>query len=241
MRRRSQSEPTGGGGSAADIVTGRGFDRLVNFTDAVVAIAVTVLVLPLTSLTRVGSQQTVWDLIGDNSGPVTSFFFTFVVVAIMWGVHNRVVNGMRGYDGTIFWLNVGWIAAIAFLPWPASLYGEEIGIGSTSVGEFSGGEGLGGAGLFYWCTLAAVSAFGSLMAVHIRRHPELLLTSTVGTTTPDWRERWRGPVFAAFFVSVGLVSIVAPVVASWMPLVIIPLSIVLKSGKRDDATPVRGA
>jgi uncharacterized membrane protein len=229
VRRRSQSEPPDAGGHVADIVTGRGFDRLVNFTDAVVAIAVTVLVLPLTALTRVGDGQTVWDLIGDNSGPVTSFFFTFVVVAIMWGVHNRVVNGMRGYDGTIFWLNVGWIAAIAFLPWPAGLYGEEIGIGSTAVSEYSGGEGLGGVGLFYWCTLAAVSAFGSLMALHVRRHPELRLTSTVGMAAPDWRDRWRGLVFAAFFVAVGLVSIVAPVVASWMPLVIIPMSVLLRS------------
>ncbi len=233
MNQRSRLASPASGGRVADIVTGRGFDRLVNFTDAVAAIAVTVLVLPLTSLTRVGSQQTVWDLIGDNSGQVTSFFFTFVVVALMWGVHNRVINGIRGYDGAIFWLNIGWIATIAFLPWPTSLYGEAIGIGSTSVGEFSGGEGLGGVGLFYWCTLAAGSAFGSLMAVHIRRHPELLLTSTVGTTTPDWRERWRGPVFAAFFVSVGLVSIVAPAVASWMPLVIIPLSIVLRPGNDD--------
>jgi energy-converting hydrogenase Eha subunit B len=46
---------------------------------------------------------------------------------------------------------------------------------------------------------------------------------------PDWRERWRGLVFAAFFVAVGLVSIVAPVVASWMPLVIIPMSVLLRS------------
>ena len=218
-------------------MTGRGFDRLVNFTDAVVAIAVTVLVLPLTALTRVGEGQTVWDLIGDNSGLVTSFFFTFVVVAIMWGVHNRIVNGMRGYDSTIFWLNVGWIAAIAFLPWPAGLYGEEIGVGSTAVSEYSGGEGLGGVGLFYWCTLATVSAFGSMMAVHVRRHPELRLESSGEVVSADRRERWRGFAFAAYFVVVGLVSVVAPVVASWLPLGIIPMSIVLRSGADVGAPP----
>lgn len=34
------------------------------------------------------------------------------------------MNGLRGYDGTIFWLNTSWLSIIAFLPVTSALYGD---------------------------------------------------------------------------------------------------------------------
>jgi len=218
------------------IITGRGFDRLINFPDAVVAIAVTILALPLSSLTKLPEGGTVWTLIDEQSGPVTSFLFTFVVIAMMWGVHNRVVNRMRGYDGTIFWLNIAWIASIAFMTWPAALYGETMGFAATPA-EYSGGEGLGGVGLFYWLTLALVSVLGSLLARHVRRRPALLEPRYRSQEPEGWRARWRGPAFAGSSVLIGVVSLFAPVAASWLPLGLIPVSAVFRPQRTEMADP----
>lgn len=213
----------------ARLETGRSFDRLVNFTDAVVAIAITVLVLPLTEIVRPADGQTVWGLIGEHSGQVSAFFFTFFVVALMWGVHNRVVNQMVGYDAVIFWLNIAWVAAIAFLPWPAGLYGSATGIAASDPIEWVGGEGLGGIGLLYWGNLAVISVLGSAMGHHARLHPEVLEPETAA----EWAEidglgQYRGYVFGGYFLLTGVVSLFAPVIASWMPLGLIPLSLALR-------------
>lgn len=215
--------------SLAGIETGRSFDRLVNFTDAVVAIAITVLVLPLTEIVRPADGQTVWGLIAEHAGQVSAFGFTFFVVALMWGVHNRVVNRMIGYDAVIFWLNIAWVGAIAFLPWPAALYGSATGIAARDRIVWVAGEGLGGIGLLYWGTLAVISVLGSAMGHHARRHPELLEPDTASAWAEvDGLGQYRGYLFGAYFLLTGVVSMFAPVIASWMPLGIIGLSIAVR-------------
>lgn len=50
------------------IRTDRGLDRLVNFTDAAVAIAITLLVLPLVDLVTDGEDRSVASLFTDSAG-----------------------------------------------------------------------------------------------------------------------------------------------------------------------------
>ena len=185
------------------MVSGRAFDRLVNFTDAVVAVAITLLVLSIVDIRGSSSEQTVWQIVGDHSSEITTFLFTFVVVAVMWQVHNRVFNRLHGYDSVVFWLNLAWLVGIAFLPWPSALYGEGIGV---NAGQWSGGQGLGGAGLLYWGTLAWLSLATQLIAWHARSHPELV-DADAG---PDSRHPLRGFAFAAAFLVLGIVSLFAP-------------------------------
>ena len=150
---------------------GRAFDRLVNFADAVTAVAITLLVLSIVDVTGTSAEDTVWQIISDNASQIITFVFTFLVVALMWSVHNHLFNRMIGFDGVVLRLNILWMLGIVLLPWPSRLYGEGIG---SEAGDWSGGEGLGGAGLLYWGTLAAISVIGALIAVHVRRHPELV-------------------------------------------------------------------
>lgn len=83
------------------MTTGRAFDRLVNFTDAVVAVAITLLLLSVVDIRGTADEQTVWAVIADNAPQVVAFIFTSLVVAAMWLVHNRLFNGLRGFDRTM--------------------------------------------------------------------------------------------------------------------------------------------
>mgnify|MGYP001205784739 FL=1 len=186
----------------------RSFDRLVNFTDAVVAIGITLQLLPIIDVAGPKSGESVWDVVAANSGQLFAFVLSFVVVIFMWAAHNRVFNTMRCYDGTIFRLNVAWLLLIVFLPWPTAMYGEAA---NDAV------AGSGGLGLLYWWTLAAISGLGVWMAIHARRHVDLLAVDERDREDDrDTRGLVRGYVLFGSFVIVGLVSILQP---SWAPLV----------------------
>lgn len=208
----------------------RAFDRLVNFTDAVVAIALTLQLLPLIEIEGPAPGETVWHVIADNWGQIFAFLLSFVIVVVMWTVHNRVFNVMRMYDGTILWLNLGWMLAIAFLPWPTAMYGT-----ASSTEDI----GVGGVGLLYWLNLAVISGLGSLIAYHAAHHPDLL---EPGAASRGWlaqsrRARLRGTVFTAYFVVIGFVSEVIPEYAGWIALGLVPLGRFL----RDRPTPTDGS
>jgi hypothetical protein len=69
-----------------------------------------------------------------------------------------------------------------------------------------------------------------MLGRHIRRHPEFVDASAPAARSGPNRSRarLRGPVFAAYFLATGVVSVFFPHVASWMPLGLILLSIWLR-------------
>jgi uncharacterized membrane protein len=205
----------------------RSVDRLVNFSDAVVAVAITVLVLPLVDIAAPEPGQSVWQMLGDHGGQVITFLFTFYVVAIMWQTHNRILNGIQRYDGALFWLNTSWLVLIVLLPWLSSMYGEAAG----------GDEGraASGVGLLYWGALAVISLLGTAMSMHLGRHSDLLADPEADGTIVRNSSLKRGPAFAAYFIFIGVMYEFVPEVAAWLPLGIIVLSIWLRPTHQPDS------
>jgi uncharacterized membrane protein len=105
---------------------GRELDRIVFFSDAVFAIAITILVLDI----RVPYGLSPAELPAEVLGlwpKYLSYVVSFLVLAIYWQAHHRVFRPIRGYDGTLVWLNFLFLMAVAFLPFPTSLLGEYSG------------------------------------------------------------------------------------------------------------------
>lgn len=202
---------------------GRSFDRLINFSDAVVAVAITVLVLPIADLTLTRSEGTVWAVLSDNSGEIITFFFTFFVVSIMWLTHNRIMNHLRGYDAAIFWLNAGWLAIIVFLPVTSALYSDS-GPSGTG-GWFSGGD-LGGSGMLYWGSLSLIALISALLARHARRKPQLYDQEQHISHT--WQSTTRGWVYTVYFLAIGMVSLFSTSVSSFLPIGLVILFFIFK-------------
>lgn len=150
------------GGVESQHRTDRGFDRLVNFSDAIVAIAITLLVLPLMDLENEEPSKGTWALItGEATGQVfLSFLITFFVTAVMWLAHHRLFEFIADYDQTLIWLNMFWLMLIVLLPFMSSELNKE---GPTT-----------GTAPLYCLVMAGLSGFLGLMSRHVRTHPELL-------------------------------------------------------------------
>ncbi len=105
---------------------GRELDRIVNFSDGVFAIVITLLVLDI----RVPEIPA--DLVSQElpsrllalEPKFLSYVISFLVIAIYWQAHHRVFRPIRSYDSTLLWLNFLFLMAISFLPFPTSLLGE---------------------------------------------------------------------------------------------------------------------
>ena len=201
----------------ADYRAGRGIDRLINFSDAVVAVAITLLVLPLVEL-RPEEGQTFTQLVSANAAQVWVFVFTFFLVGVLWLAHHRVLNGARAYDGTIFWLTIFWLACLALLPWLSALMGEN---------GWSGDQPDGTIYAAFWGALALASFTTAAMSDHLRRHPSLL-EPAVANHPVRGPARFRGLIFGLFFVALALLSLASVTLAQWVPLLIIPLSFWLR-------------
>lgn len=213
------------GGSAGQHRT---VDRLINFSDAVVAVAITLLALPLVDIAAPSEGHTVWQVLGNSAGQIYTFLFTFFVVVAVWTVHNRILNGLVRLDAPLVWLNTSWLAVIVLLPWFSSMYGE----GEVFTDQAVSSSGVG---MLYWATLAGATLLIFAMGRRIAARPDLC--GPDDQPRADGRVAWRGPILAAYFLGIGIVSMVAPGLASWLPLGIIPLSMALRPGRSEPAPP----
>jgi uncharacterized membrane protein len=98
-------------------------DRLVLFTDAVVAIAVTLLILPLVD---VGTEAVTENLrtrmvISDHKTQILSFLLSFVVIARLWLTHHRIFEHVKAYNTRLMELNMFWLLTIVILPFPTAM------------------------------------------------------------------------------------------------------------------------
>jgi TMEM175 potassium channel family protein len=98
------------------------FDRVVFFSDAVFAIAMTLLVVGI-GVPNVPDRAFEGAL--DGKVPeITSFFISFVVIGYYWLAHHRFVSQLVALEQGIIMLNLLYLAAIAFTPFPTALVGR---------------------------------------------------------------------------------------------------------------------
>lgn len=139
----------------------RGLDRLVNFTDATVAIAITFLVLPLVDVVEEGGSPDLGTLLSQNYGTLSAFFITFAVIGRLWLVHHAVFEGVARYSSALVTANFVWMASIVLLPFAANLLSN---VFDTDPSVFA----------LYIGTMIVASAATLAMQLILRRDPDLL-------------------------------------------------------------------
>ena len=103
-----------------------GFDRLMNFTDAVYAIALTLAALEI-GLPEIegnaNSPGALWSAIVEKGPKLGAFVVAFAWVAIYWRANHKFTATLR--DQRKFTaVTLLYLAFVAILPWPAEMLGE---------------------------------------------------------------------------------------------------------------------
>ena len=104
----------------------RELDRIVFFSDAVFAIAITLLVLNI-EVPDIPQGRVAQELPGQLLALWPKYFsyvISFLVILSFWMSHHGIFSHVKDYDRGLMWLNGLFLMCVAFLPFPSALLGE---------------------------------------------------------------------------------------------------------------------
>ncbi|WP_329461071.1 TMEM175 family protein [Streptomyces sp. NBC_01431] len=107
------------------IEVGASGERLVLFTDAVTAISITLLVLPLVDLVpeAASAHKSASEVITGHLDQIWSFLLSFAVVANIWREHHRTFSSVAKLTRSLIIWNMGWLLSVVVLPLPTEMIG----------------------------------------------------------------------------------------------------------------------
>jgi uncharacterized membrane protein len=139
---------------------GRGLDRAISFSDAVMSIALTLLVLPLVDLATDSPDEPIRTQLDRIAPQFGGFAVSFLVISQFWGAHRRLWERLDDYDERLLFINTLWLLLVVFLPYPtARLFAEDASHPDAAI--------------FYLLVLFGIGLLMLLEAWYIARHPWL--------------------------------------------------------------------
>jgi uncharacterized membrane protein len=163
--------------------------RIEMFSDGVFAIAITLLVLEL-PFGKVHEGELAGAL-ADHWARFGAYALSFLGIGLAWLQHHAVFEHIRSVDRAILLLNLLFLAAIAFLPYPTSLLGDYVQetdnataaalvysgawiVATVALGSLwahairmgsATGPGARRLARYYWATLAAYVVFTAVALI----------------------------------------------------------------------------
>ena len=164
----TDTEPTGPAHSSASPSTLFSTERTKAFIDAVVAIAMTLLILPLmesvAEFTDAEGGTAAWLKLHDSQ--LFSFLVSFVLIALFWMNHHRQFAAVQSISGALMWLSAGWMLTIVWLP-----------VATAVTGRMPAEDAVAKA--MYFGTMILTCLFSLAIRLYLRAHPDM------HTTDPD--------------------------------------------------------
>jgi uncharacterized membrane protein len=102
----------------------RAAERLTFFTDAVIAIAMTLLAIDL-PIPEGHTVSEFWKSVQDNDGHYAAFLISFYVIAAAWSGHHDIFRYVRRVDTRVRTLNTSWLLMIVITPFATRLLTAE--------------------------------------------------------------------------------------------------------------------
>ena len=177
--------------------------RVEAFSDGVMAIAITLLVLDLKvpPLEDVENGHLVSALLARWPSYV-AYLAAFLTIGIIWLNHRTLVDRIARFDARLHWLNLMLLLGVATLPWPTSLVAEYVQ---------RGGPDASAATALYGLLATFMSIPWGFFWRHLADKPELLEPGyDAAYARAEWR---RGTVGLPIYALATLVALVAPLLA----------------------------
>jgi uncharacterized membrane protein len=188
-------------------------ERLVFFSDAVFAIALTILVLDIrlpAGVDNAGSRELLVAL-ASLWPHYLAFFISFWVVGLSWISHHRKFLHIQRVDFQLLLLNLLMLMMIAFIPFPTAVMSDNVTFTATA---------------FYALTMILASMSGLALWWHAARNHRLIDPGL------DRRQIWREAsiplaTISIFMISIGI-AVTVPGLARISWVLVFPIAFFLR-------------
>ncbi|WP_020497572.1 TMEM175 family protein [Sciscionella marina] len=208
---------TGGGEPAEPSVPasdrlegGASGERLVLFTDAVTAISITLLVLPLVDLVPevASAHRPASDVITGHLSQIWSFLLSFTVIANIWREHHRTFSTVTKTTRALMMWNTGWLLSVVVMPLPTEM-----------IGAFGGHDRFVAA--FYYAVLLAGVVCRLAMLKVLKSNPGMVEGEGEATRRRIAHLHTDGYVNVLAVVLAFIIALAVPVLQYWSLLLLI--------------------
>ena len=188
-------------------------DRLAFFSDAVFAIAITLLVFNVHPPTIAGevTEAALRQALVLMLPAVIGFVLSFVVIGTYWRAHHRLFRWVRNYDNRLVSINLRLLLCVSFIPCPTAFYSQYPNAQTPLI--------------FYCASLAVAGLASYQLWRYLQRSPNLLDPAT--PSIEFLLASRRSLILPVTFLTAGTVSLFNPWFARGLmiavPFLLVPL------------------
>lgn len=146
------------------------------FADAVVAIAITLLVLPLVDIPSEVDATSIAAIWADHAAQFFMFALSFAVIARLWLSHHNMGERMARGDAWTLITTLVWLLTVVFLPFPTELLGQ---LGNTRP-----------VAAVYIATFVVNISILALQGRHLCRRPQMWREGQTPESMARWEVGW---------------------------------------------------
>lgn len=175
--------------------------RVEAFSDGVIAIAATLLVLEL-HVPEPG--QDIWSSLAHQLPSLAAYVVSFLTILILWVNHHALFHAVARVDRAVLFLNGLLLLGISFVSYPTATLGRAL-----ESGDFERS-----AAVLYALSFALTSACFTALWIYLRAHPALLSAEARPRVGRALRRSLLGPGLYLVSLLVALVNAPAALVVA---------------------------
>jgi uncharacterized membrane protein len=182
-------------------------ERLILFSDAVFAIAITLLVIEI-KIPEVPRKQLTDALLSEKLAELipkfVGFLVSFLLIGQYWTVHHRMFGYVINFNQRLLWLNIFFLLAIVLMPFSTGFYSEYAG------------EPVIIPVVFYTANIALLGIVNFWMWQYISR-PKHKLTENLSPLLTRYSS-YRAITVPVLFIIFSFVYLKSPIIAAFIPV-----------------------
>jgi uncharacterized membrane protein len=167
--------------------------RLEAFSDGVIAIAATLLVL---ELHVPDGGEDIWLVLTHQLPSLAAYAVSFLTILILWVNHHALFHVVTRVDRTLLFLNGLLLLGISFISYPTAVLGRAL----------QAGDYARSAAALYALVFTVTSSCFALLWLYLGRHPELLTPAARAGAGPALRRSLVGPGLYLLSTIVALIN-----------------------------------